>query len=59
MQCIREALAVYRDLRKWRAIQANGMAKDFSWKASAAEYVKLYETARQGRIQRVAASSNP
>jgi glycogen synthase len=35
------------------------MAKDFSWKASAGEYVKLYEKAKQGRVQRVAASSNP
>jgi len=41
-----EALAVYRDLRLWRAIQKNGMAKDFSWKASAGEYVKLYEKAK-------------
>ncbi|HLJ41381.1 MAG TPA: glycosyltransferase, partial [Candidatus Acidoferrales bacterium] len=58
MKCVSEALAGYRDLRLWRAIQANGMAKDFSWKASAAEYVKLYEKAKQGRVQRVAASSN-
>src|SRR5579863_1668755 len=58
MQCVRAALAVFRDLAQWRAIQANGMAKDFSWKASAGEYVKLYEKTKQGRVQRVAASSN-
>jgi len=58
MQCVRAALAAFRDLSQWRAIQANGMAKDFSWKASAGEYVKLYEKAKQGRVQRVAASSN-
>jgi starch synthase len=58
MQCVRAALAAFRDLAQWRAIQANGMAKDFSWKASAGEYVKLYERAKQGRVQRVAASSN-
>jgi starch synthase len=58
-KCVREALAAYRDLRQWRALQTNGMAKDFSWKASAAEYVKLYEAAKQSRIQAVAATSNP
>jgi len=58
LKCVREALAAYRDLRQWRALQMNGMAKDFSWKASAAEYVKLYEAARQSRIQAVAATSN-
>ncbi|MGH9727038.1 MAG: hypothetical protein ACRD33_09725, partial [Candidatus Acidiferrales bacterium] len=58
MKCVREALAAYRDLRLWRAIQANGMAKDFSWKTSAGEYVKLYEKAKQGRVQRLTASSN-
>jgi starch synthase len=59
VKCIREALAAYSDLRQWRSLQANGMAKDFSWKASAAEYVKLYEAAKQSRIQAVAATSNP
>jgi starch synthase len=59
IKCMREALAAYRDLQQWRALQTNGMAKDFSWKASAAEYVKLYEAAKQSRIQGVAATSNP
>ncbi|MGC1106702.1 MAG: glycogen synthase GlgA [Candidatus Acidiferrales bacterium] len=58
VKCIREALAAYTDLRQWRSLQANGMAKDFSWKASAAQYVKLYEAAKQSRIQAVAATSN-
>ncbi|HEV2306683.1 MAG TPA: glycogen/starch synthase, partial [Candidatus Acidoferrales bacterium] len=59
LRCMREALAAYRDLRQWRALQTNGMAKDFSWKASAADYVKLYEAAKQSRIQAAAATSNP
>jgi glycogen synthase len=29
---------------------ANGMAKDFSWTASAGEYARLYEAARKARI---------
>ncbi|MFZ0415468.1 MAG: glycogen synthase GlgA [Candidatus Acidiferrales bacterium] len=59
LQCVRQAIAAYRDLRQWRTIQVNGMSKDFSWKASATEYVKLYDAARQARVQKAAASSNP
>jgi len=33
------------------------MAKDFSWKASAAAYVTLYEAAKRSRIPKGAASS--
>jgi starch synthase len=55
--CIRAALKAYKDPKMWRTIQANGMAKDFSWKASAAAYVTLYEAAKRSRIPRVAGSS--
>ncbi len=55
--CIRAALKAYRDPKVWRTIQANGMAKDFSWKASAAAYVTLYEAAKRARIPRVVGSS--
>jgi starch synthase len=55
--CIRAALKMYRDPKMWHAVQANGMAKDFSWKASAAAYVTLYEAARRSRIPRPARSS--
>ncbi len=39
---VREALTVFEDEPKWRALQRQGMSKDFSWTASAAEYVKAY-----------------
>ncbi len=39
---IREALAVYRDPVRWMRMVRKGMAKDFSWQASAAEYSALY-----------------
>jgi glycogen synthase len=38
-------------------LQANGMAKDFSWNASALEYGRLYDVARKARIRTVAVSS--
>ena len=46
---VRQALHHYMDERIWKRIQLNGMAKDFSWNAPAAEYVKLYEAARVAR----------
>lgn len=58
LQCIRGALKAYKDAKIWRTIQSNGMAKDFSWKASAAAYVTLYEAARRSRIPRGIGTSN-
>lgn len=45
LQALRQALHHYADERIWKRIQLNGMAKDFSWKVPAAEYVKLYAAA--------------
>lgn len=49
MKALRQALHLFVDERIWKRIQLNGMAKDFSWKASAAEYVKVYAAARKAR----------
>ncbi|MGH9702018.1 MAG: glycogen synthase, partial [Candidatus Acidiferrales bacterium] len=58
LECVREALKTFQDPRSWRIVQANGMAKDYSWKASAAEYIRLYDSARKVRIPRASAASN-
>jgi starch synthase len=57
LESVRAAVGVYRDMKVWRTLQTNGMAKDFSWKASAAQYVTLYEAARRARIPRAAGTS--
>jgi starch synthase len=49
---IRAALQAYRDQASWQVLMRNGMSRDFSWNASAREYVKIYERARQ--VQAVA-----
>ncbi|HLN58219.1 MAG TPA: glycogen synthase [Thermoanaerobaculia bacterium] len=41
------ALSVYAQPEKWAEIQRRGMRSDFSWGRSAAEYVALYERARE------------
>jgi starch synthase len=58
LHAIRQALHHYSDEGVWRRIQLNGMAKDFSWNTSAAEYAKLYEAARAARNQTAVPSSN-
>ena len=58
LHAIRQALHNYSDDGVWKRIQLNGMAKDFSWNTSAAEYAKLYEAARAARNQTVVPSSN-
>ena len=59
LQCVRAALNVYREPKAWQQLQKNGMAKDFSWKASATAYVTLYEAAKRSRIPTVAVTSKP
>jgi starch synthase len=46
---IKEALRAFRDQTSWQILIRNGMTKDFSWNASAKEYVRVYERVRQGR----------
>jgi starch synthase len=42
---IERAIGVYRNDRdRWRAMQRNGMGRDFSWDVSAREYVKVYRS---------------
>jgi starch synthase len=46
---IKQALLAYRDQASWQTLMRNGMNRDFSWGASAREYGKIYERARQAR----------
>ena len=58
LHCIRQALHHFSDEGVWNRIQLNGMAKDFSWNTSAAEYAKLYEAAIAARNQNAVPTSN-
>ena len=46
LSTLRRALDVYQDRAAWRRMQLAGMREDFSWDASAREYVTMYERAR-------------
>ena len=45
LDCARRALTVFRQPALWRRLVENAMAEDFSWEASAREYVSLYRKA--------------
>jgi starch synthase len=46
---IRQALLDYQDPSSWQTLMRNGMARDFSWGASAREYGKVYDRVRHLR----------
>ena len=49
---LRRALDLFRKPNEWKKIQQNGMKTDFSWDASAREYVKVYEEAAQAAARK-------
>ncbi len=49
LNTVKLALKSYQNRDDWQKLMRNGMSKDFSWNASAREYVRVYERARQLR----------
>lgn len=45
LTAIRRAVAAYRDKDQWRGLMQNAFAADFSWDASAKQYLSLYKQA--------------
>jgi starch synthase len=45
LEAVRRAVAAFRQPALWRALVRNAMSEDFSWDASAREYVTLYRKA--------------
>ena len=58
LKAVKECLEVYQDKTAWKRLQLNGMVKDYSWNASAAEYGRLYLSAREARIRKTVGASN-
>jgi starch synthase len=42
LAAIGRAIAVYRNRGRWRALQHNGMTRDFGWTAAARQYAAIY-----------------
>jgi starch synthase len=47
LDAIQQAVKCYREPEAWSRLMQNCMARDFSWTASASEYVKIYEALRR------------
>jgi starch synthase len=45
MKAIRSAVEAYRHPSRWRKLQRNAMAQDFSWEQSARYYLEMYQEA--------------
>ena len=43
-EAVERAIAAYHDPATWRALQRNGMARDFGWGAGAQRYAELYRS---------------
>lgn len=50
LEAVRAAGEVFADKQKWRQLQRNAMAQDFSWDRSAAQYVELYRQVARGKL---------
>jgi starch synthase len=48
LAAIRTASAAYQDRKGWEAMMRRGMRKDYSWRASAADYSALYHRLLEG-----------
>jgi len=49
LDAVRRAASAYRQPALWKALVRNAMAEDFSWEASAREYVTLYGKALKAK----------
>jgi starch synthase len=52
LTAVRRAASTYRQPSVWKALVRNAMTEDFSWDASAREYVTLYRKALKARSAR-------
>ncbi len=50
---VARAVAMYRDRGLWERLMRNGMMRDWSWRHSAEEYVRVYQQALQKRAAAV------
>jgi starch synthase len=49
LAAIKRAAGTWHDVTKWRALQCNGMARDFGWDASARRYAEIYQRLANNR----------
>jgi starch synthase len=55
LAAIQQAVEVYHQPKIWRKLMLNGMKKDFSWGASAKQYLKIYQGLQKEKVKTRAA----
>lgn len=45
LECLKRAIYLYHDEKRWKKMIINAMGRDFSWRNSAEKYLKLYDDA--------------
>jgi starch synthase len=50
LHAIDRALSLYWNRRRWKELMRNAMREDYSWDASAQQYLKLYKKAQRKRV---------
>ena len=58
LAAVGRATGAWRDDATWRALQRNGMARDFGWDTSARRYAEIYHRLVQAQAQSIRPSSN-
>ncbi len=43
LDCIRDAVDIFKLKKVWQSLMGNGMKEDFSWERSAGQYLEIYE----------------
>jgi starch synthase len=57
VDALRRSLAAFANPDRWRELMLRGMTQDYSWRASARDYLAVYERAAElGRLRRAAAT---
>lgn len=57
---VARAHALWKNPKKWRRIQVNGMQKDFGWESSAQRYLRVYtQSAKRAPLSAAAAQPRP
>ncbi len=53
MRTVHQAIPLFNDAASWQKLMRNGMAKDFSWRVEAREYIRVYERVKQQHAQAI------
>ena len=51
VDAVKRAVSVFKKEKLWKALVKNAMGMDFSWSATAEQYIQLYETVKRRTVK--------